>query len=249
MPKIIATGGGEIGRPGFPMETTKIDLEIIRLSGKKRPRLLFLPTASSDAAGYVETVKKYFGQRLSCHVETLYLLNCKINLAKIKKIIMTADIIYVGGGNTLKMMNIWRQSGVADLLALAAKKGIVLSGVSAGAICWFRYGHSDSKKLSNQKASYIRVRGLDLYPLLVCPHYDFEKDRQPSLRSIMKRTKEVAIALDNCSALEIIDDKYRLLTSKPKAGAYRCYWKKGVYYREQINLSTSFRPLNELLKK
>jgi len=64
--KIVAIGGGEIGRPGFPVETTKIDKEIIALTGKKNPRLLFIPTASSDSESYYEVVKKHFGKRLGC---------------------------------------------------------------------------------------------------------------------------------------------------------------------------------------
>ena len=71
MKKIVAIGGGEIGSPGCLIETTKIDKEIIRLSGKKRPRVLFIPTASSDSDGYFETVKKHFGKRLGCEVDVL----------------------------------------------------------------------------------------------------------------------------------------------------------------------------------
>ncbi len=71
--KIIAIGGGEIGRPGYPVETTKIDKEIIALSGKKIPRVLFIPTASGDSNGYTEVFNKYFGKRLGCKTDVLYL--------------------------------------------------------------------------------------------------------------------------------------------------------------------------------
>lgn len=249
MKKIVAIGGGEIGRPGFPVETTKIDREIIRLTKKRRPRLLFIPTASSDAEGYVKTVEKHFGERLSCRVSTLYLIGSKLKPAEIEKVIMSADIIYVGGGNTLKMMNIWRKTSVNDLLIKAFQRGVVLSGVSAGAICWFRYGHSDSQKFSERRAPFIRVRGLDLVPALLCPHYDKEKTRKKSLRNIIGKTKDLAIALDNCAALEILDGRYRLLTSKTGAAGYRCYWKDKQYHEDPITSSSTFRPLQELFKK
>jgi len=249
MQKIIAIGGGEIGRPGFPIETTRIDKEILRLTNKPRPRLLFIPTASSDAPGYVETVKKYFGRRLGCNIRVLYLLENKMRLLDIKKLVLSSDIIYVGGGNTLKMMNIWRKVGLDKLLILAAQKGIVLSGVSAGAVCWFKYAHSDSRKFSNRLSPYIKVSGLNLVSALLCPHYDFEKARKKSLKKIMKSTKETAIALDNCAALEILGDRYRILTAKEGVSGYRCYYKNKKYYEDKIISSTAFHPLNELLKK
>ena len=73
MAKFVAVGGGEIGRPGFPIETLSIDSEIIRLTGKSRPNLLFLPTASGDDEGYTKVVEDYFGSRLGCNVSVLYL--------------------------------------------------------------------------------------------------------------------------------------------------------------------------------
>src|SRR3989344_5093693 len=134
--KIVAVGGGEIGRPGTSIETEKIDKETIKLSGKKHPKLLFIPTASSDSEGYVEVVKKYFGKRLGCKVDVLRLLKSKPNRREIRKKILGTDIVYVGGGITLKMMAVWRKLGVDSILEVAVRKGIVLSGVSAGAVCW-----------------------------------------------------------------------------------------------------------------
>ena len=78
--QIVAVGGGEIGRPGYLVETTKIDKEIIALTGKKSPRLLFIPTASSDSESYYEVVKKHFGKRLDCKTDVLYLIKEKSDL-------------------------------------------------------------------------------------------------------------------------------------------------------------------------
>ncbi len=182
MQKIVAIGGGEIGRPGFPVETTSIDKEIIFLSGKKRPKLLFIPTASSDSESYFEVVKQHFGKRLGCETDVLYLIKNRQQKNEIEKKILGSDIIYVGGGNTLKMMKIWRKLGVDKMLLKARNKGIVLSGVSAGAICWFSFGLSDSLLFSNKNAPMIRVRGLNFVQHLFCPHYNFEKKRKPELK-------------------------------------------------------------------
>ncbi|MDP2709468.1 MAG: peptidase E [bacterium] len=203
-------------------------------SQEKRPKLLFIPTASSDSAEYVKVVEKYFGIKLGCKIDVLYLVNRKTTKKEIKNKIFNSDIIYVGGGNTLKMMNVWRRTGVDKILKQAYGKGIVLSGLSAGAICWFKYGHSDSSKFKNKNAAYIKVKGLGLLDFLCCPHYDVEKGRNKSLKKIMKKEKISGIALDNCAALEVINNKYRILTSKRRAGAYKFYWKRGEYYEEKI---------------
>lgn len=249
MLKIVAIGGGEIGRPGFPIETTQIDKEIIRLTGKNKPRLLFIPTASSDSETYYEVVQKYFGKKLGCKVDVLYLTKQKLSKKVLQQKILNTDIIYVGGGNTLKMMNIWRRLGVDKLIKQASRKGIVLSGVSAGSICWFKNGCSDSRKFTSGSTKAIKVAGLELINALHCPHYDFEKNRKNDLKNIMKKTTGVAIALDNCCAIEIVDKNYRILCSKKNAKAYKCYWKNGTYHEEEIPKQSDFSSHKELLEK
>ncbi len=249
MQKIIAIGGGEIGRPGFPVETTSIDKEIISLSGKKNPKILFIPTASSDSESYFEVVKKHFGKRLGCDVDVLYLLKNKQLKSEIEKKILSSDIIYVGGGNTLRMMKIWRKLGIDKILLKARDKGIVLSGISAGAICWFSFGLSDSLLFSNKNAPMIKVRGLDFIKFLFCPHYDFEKKREPELRKIMKKTSGIAIAVENCCAIEIIDNSYRIISSKKTAKAYKVYWKDKKYFKEEILKKKDFTPIKKLIIK
>ena len=209
MKTIIAIGGGEIGRPGYPIETTQIDKEIIRLTGKKNPRLLFIPTASSDSESYYEVVKKYVGNKLGCKTGVLYLIKEKLSKKEIEEKILKSDIIYVGGGDTLKMMNVWRKNGVDKILKQAYEKGIILSGISAGSICWFKSGISDSKRFTNPNADLIKVSGLGLINALHSPHYDFEKNRKPDLKKMMKKNSGVAIAIDNCCAIEVIEDKFK----------------------------------------
>jgi dipeptidase E len=249
MQKIVAIGGGEIGRPGFPIETTSIDREIIFLSGKKKPKLLFIPTASSDSESYFEVVKKHFGKQLGCAVDVLYLIKNKQQKSEIEKKILSSDIVYVGGGNTLKMMKIWRKFGIDEIILKARNKGIVLSGVSAGAMCWFSFGLSDSLLFSNKNAPMIKVRGLGFAKSLFCPHYNFEKKREPELKKMMKKTSGVAIAVENCCAIEIIDNSFRIISSKKTAKAYKVYWKNGKYFKEKIPKKKDFSLIKKLVTK
>ncbi len=251
MRKIIAIGGGQIGgRVGVKAETLGIDKEITKLSEKKNPKLLFIPTASGDAVGYVEIVKNYFGKKLGCKIDSLEIISKKYTKKELENKILKTDIIYVGGGNTLKMMKIWRKFGIDILLKKAMEKGIVLSGLSAGSICWFKYGNSDSKRFGkNKEASMISVKGLNMIPALHCPHYDVEVGRKKSLKDMMKKKGGVAIAIDNCAALEIIDDTYRVLQTKKTANVYKVYWRSRKYFKELVSISNRLRPLNELLNK
>lgn len=254
MRKIVSIGGGEIGRPrekkGFyPIETTLIDKEIIKLSGKKAPKILFIPTASNDSKGYFETVKKHFGKRLGCKVDVIFLLKEKQTKSEIQKKILSSDIIYVGGGNTLKMMTAWRKLGVDKILRKAQNKGIVLSGLSAGSICWFSFGNSDSRKFTSNSSKLIKVKGLGFIDALHCPHYD-EGHRQKDLKRMMRSVKRIpSIALTSCCALEVIDNKYRIIKSKKSAKAFKIFWKNGKYHKIEIKEENTYSSLPLLLKK
>jgi len=248
MLRIIAIGGGEIGRPGFPVETTKIDQEIVRLSGKKHPRLLFIPTASSDSQTYLDTVQKHFGQRLGCIITNLLLIKEKPSIKIIRSKILNTDIIYVGGGNTDKMLKIWRRYGIDKIIKQAYRKNIILSGLSAGAICWFKFGSTDSKS-SDRSDSYTKLKGLGLVSLTLSPHHIREKKRKPALIKIMKSTPGVGIALDDYSALEIVNDSYRIITSKSLPKAHKVYYQNKKLIYKPIKKQKLFLPLSELLQK
>ena len=248
--RLIAIGGGEIGRPGYPVETTSIDLEIIRLTGVSRPKLLFIPTASGDSEGYMDVVHEHFGKRLECQVETLCLISDKtLRNGEVEQKILSADIVYVGGGNTLKMMRIWRRHKVDRILHQAFRQGVVLSGVSAGAICWFDSGNSDSLKFKSDDAQMMKVSGLGIVPALFCPHYDFEVHRKSALKIMMKKTKGVAIAVDNCAAIEIIGDTYRIISAKDTANAYKVFWSNDRFFELKIPKEGTFSQLGNLLRK
>ncbi len=252
MGKIVAIGGGEIGRPKeegrghYPVETTPIDKEILRLTGKDKPSLLFLPTASGDSKGYYEVVKKHF-TKIGFETSVLYLFKEK-NYDFIRKKILESDAVYVGGGNTLRMMKLWRRRGVDKILKEAYDKNIVLSGLSAGSICWFKYGNSDSRKFSSNSTELIKVKGLGFINAFHCPHYNLQGIRRNSVKKMMSETTLAGITLDNCIALVVEGDEYRIVKSKKDAKAYKVYWKSGEYYEEEIKPKKEYENLKSLLK-
>jgi len=236
MPKtIVAIGGGKIAAS----QTLPIDREIIRLSQRKNPSLLFIPTASSDSEIYWKQVRKYFGDFLKCKTDVLFLMKEKPSRAQIRSKISSADIIYVGGGNTLQMMRIWRRLGVGKLLIAAYKKGTVLAGISAGSICWFDSGHSDSMSFYNPgQWKYINVKGLGLIPGINCPHYNGKTrgvPRRINCQDLIRKTGGMGIAIDNNCAIEFRDGRaFKVLVSKPRAKAYRVFKREGKVVEEQI---------------
>lgn len=249
MQTIVTIGGGNMREHS----TKKIDQEIIRLSGKKHPKLLFIPTASSDDRSYWEVMNKNFTS-LGCITDVLFLLAVKITKKEIETKIMGVDIIYVGGGNTLKMMRLWRRLGVDRMLAAAYKKGIVLCGVSAGSICWFEYGHSDSMSYYNPGDwSYIKVKGLGFLKGVHCPHFDSAtrgvKRRQSFQDMMQKYPAQMGIAVDDNCAIIFADNGYRVITSKDSANGYRVFKDNGRVQVQMVEKAKGFRPVSELYEK
>jgi dipeptidase E len=233
---IVAIGGGNIRTRA----TTPIDREIIRLSRKGNPRLLFLPTASSDSEEYWKHVQEYFGGFLKCRTDVLFLIKEHPSREEIRKKILSADIIYVGGGNTLLMVRLWRRLGVDRLLRAAYEKGTVLSGISAGSICWFDSGHSDSMSFYNpRKWKYINVRGLGCIQGIHCPHYNgvsLGVPRRKDFREMIRKTGGLGIAIENRCALVFIDGQVsRVIRARRTARAYRVYKLRGKVTAEQIH--------------
>lgn len=248
---VFAVGGGRLRVPaGRTPQTLAIDESIVRAANQPNPRVLFVPSASSDDADYCGAFKRHYGDTLGCRVTSLLLYRDRPSVREIRRRILASDIIYVGGGNTLRMMKLWRRLGVDKYLERARRQGAVLAGLSAGAICWFRYGNSDSRKFSNPgDQSLIRVRGLNFLNALCCPHYDAEPHRQPALKEMMRTTPGVAIALENCAAIEVRNEHYRIHASRRKAAAYRICWSGGHCYKEKLKPHGDWQPLAKLLDK
>ncbi|MFZ1719968.1 MAG: peptidase E [Candidatus Moraniibacteriota bacterium] len=224
---IVAIGGGELK----DLETLPIDRALVELSPKRHPRALFVPTASNDAFGYWETFQDVYGKKLGCKTEALFLIREKLSQKRTEEKILSADIIYVGGGHTLKMLRIWRKLGVDRLLRQAYEKGTILSGLSAGAVCWFRFASSDSRRFmknGKKRDALMRVTGLGLLPFTLSPHHVKEKKlRDAGIKKIMTRTPGVALALDDNSAICFQGDRYQMFTSKKGVGIKKVFFKNG----------------------
>ena len=222
--QIIAMGGG-----GFSMEPENplLDKYILSQSKKKNPRICFIGTASGDAKGYIDNFYNFF-KKENCIPSHLSLFNG--HTAKIESFILSQDILYVGGGNTRNMLVLWKEWGLDKIIRKAYKKGILLCGISAGSICWFEEGLTDSipKQLNKLKCLGI-LKGSN------CPHFDGEPGRRPAYTKLIKNGKmKSGIACDDGCALHYKNEKlFKVISSRPKAKAYR-FVKKGKSLEESI---------------
>ena len=207
---IVSIGGG-----GFGRENTSFLIEkyILNLSTKNIPRICFLPTATGDSDSYIVRFYSIF-TRLNCiptHIEFFK------RTTDIHNHIMNQDLVFVGGGNTKSMLAIWHDWGMGTLLNDAYNEGVIMSGVSAGAICWFESGITDSWE-----------NELKIIPCLnfingaCCPHYDEEPSRRPFVKKILKeRLLSNCISIEGGSAMHFIDGKpYRNVSFKNNKNTY-----------------------------
>ena len=192
---IVAIGGGGFGRS---LGSLEIEKYIISLINKKRPKICFIPTASGDNDLYKLSFYRAFS-KLGCDTTHIDFFSRTENL---EKKILNQDIIYVGGGNTKSMLAVWKDWSFDEILTNAYRNGVVMSGVSAGAICWFEKGITDS--FAN-KLEIIDCLGL--VEGVACPHFDEEKEREPFVKDIIrKKIIESCICIEGNCALHINND-------------------------------------------
>lgn len=229
MGKIVAIGGGELSQG----ETYILDQYIVELSRKNNPKLLFIPTASEDALGYITLIKEYFSN-MGCIVDSLCLISNSYADEVIRSMILNSDIIYVGGGDTVRMIEKWKDYKVDLYLKEAYKKGIVLSGISAGSICWFEFGHSDSDSFINKgQWDYIRASGLGLIPAAHCPHYN--EVGRASFDNMMLNESIIGIALEDKTAFIEDNGKYKILKADKDSKAYVLKYWDGILQKEELD--------------
>ncbi|WP_026672958.1 Type 1 glutamine amidotransferase-like domain-containing protein [Alkalihalobacterium bogoriense] len=244
MGKIVAIGGGEISLH----ETWHIDQFIVQFSGVLHPRVLFIPTASNDSEGYIATMKKVYGEQLGCEVDTLVLVKGKMHESEIKQKILSAHIIYVGGGDTVKMLEVWRDDNVDFYLKQAYEQNIVLSGLSAGSICWFQKGHSEGKSEHNPDGWWDNQQpiGLGLIPAIHCPHYNERGHEQ--FDKMLNQETIPGVGIENNCAIVIKDNLYKVVKTDSDSKAYLLHNRNGMFNKTELTAS-EFVPIKDLFQR
>lgn len=216
--QIIAMGGG-----GFSMEPWNplIDLFVLKQTGKTKPKVCFIGTASGDAQGYIDRFYASF-KKHDCVPSHLSLF--RGHTAEIEKFILDQDVLYVGGGNTRNLLTLWRDWGVDKFIRKAYEQGTVLAGVSAGSICWFEQGVTDSipgRLSSLQCLGWIKGSN--------CPHYDGEAERRPSYHRLLKNGEiSPGLATEDSVAAHFINETLSgFVSSHPEKKAYSLVLKNG----------------------
>jgi dipeptidase E len=210
--QIVALGGGGFSDDGPP---SKLDDFILSLARTPRPRICFLPTASGDSETYPVKFYRAFTPR-DCRPSDLSLFNRTV--ADLRAFVLDQDVIYVGGGNTANMLAVWRVHGVDAILREAWDAGVVLAGISAGAICWFEAGVTDSFGLP---PTGMRD-GLGLVAGSACPHYNSEPQRRPVYHELVRRGFPGGYAVDDGVGLHFVDRELAEVVSETNGrSAYR----------------------------
>lgn len=208
--KMMLIGGGEIGRGSTSYETVHIDQEIVSMTEKEHPNFLFIGLASSFSDSYYDVIKKIY-QNLGCNTSYLkknnYIHNPQIVVQKIND----ADIIYIGGGDTIKLLEKVDEYNLKPLLLKALEKGTVLAGISAGAILLSKEGYSDSYILRGESEHYSFIDGLSFCPYSICPHYEKDSLKTEELKEELRRSIREVFGIPNCVALKIIDQKISVI--------------------------------------
>jgi peptidase E/GNAT superfamily N-acetyltransferase len=220
---IIALGGG-----GFSMEPLNplLDLYILKQSGKENPKVCFIGTASGDAQGYIDRFYTAF-KKLDCTPSHLSLF--RGHTAEFEKFILDQDVLYVGGGNTRNLLTLWKDWGLDIAIRKAYESGTVLAGISAGSICWFEQGVTDSvpNRLSSLKCLGW-LKGSN------CPHYDGEAVRRPSYHQLLKSGEILpGLATEDGVAAHFINEELKVfVSSHPEKKAYSLNLKNGESVEE-----------------
>ena len=223
---VLAIGGGGFGRD---LSSSLIEKYILSLSDKDFPRICFLPTASGDNDGYIVRFYSVF-KPLNCIPSHIDFFKRTID---IKDHIMNQDVVFVGGGNTKSMLAVWNEWGMNHVLRQAYNNGIIMSGVSAGAICWFTSGITDSW---NNQLNILPC--LDFIKGTCCPHYDEEPARIPYVNKILKEQKiSNCISIEGGSGLHFIDGKpFKNVSFKNNKNSYKLYYENNKILKQTYSL-------------
>ena len=213
--QIVAFGGG-----GFSMESGNplLDDYVLGLCEPPRPRVCFLPTASGDADHYVVRFYRAFPAD-RCEASHVSLFRREQGPGDLRAHLLSQDLIYVGGGSVLSLLGVWRAHGIDRILADAWRAGVILCGLSAGSLCWFEAGTTDS--FGPQLAPF--TDGLGFIPGSHAPHYDGEPNRRPHYqRLVAEGVLPAGYAADDGAALVFHGTEVaEVVASRPDARGYR----------------------------
>jgi peptidase E len=223
-----------MGGGGFLMGDPLLDRFVLGLVDTARPRICFVPTASGDADAAVARFFEAFPAR-SFEPSVLRLFHREVD--DVGGFLGEQHVVYVGGGNTLNMLAIWRLHGVDTALRGAWEAGVVMAGISAGANCWFEASTTDSYLLG--RADPL-LDGLGLVPGSFTPHYSSEPARRPSLLALVANgALPDGHACDDFAALHVVDGEVReAVASLRGAAAYRVTRDGGAALEEPLPVRT-----------
>jgi dipeptidase E len=218
-------GGGFTSKPGDP----PLDDLVLDVSTKGEPRLLFLPTAGGDAAAQITNFYSTFGSR-PCRAEHLSLFRLEDSMRSLRDIVLDQDIIYVGGGSMRNLLAIWGAHGLDSLLIEAYRSGVVLAGLSAGAMCWF------SGAITRSSGQPEPIKGLGLLEHSLSVHADGDPLRLPVFLEAVQTGKiPGGWAVDDGAGLLFRDGKLeRIVSARPGAGAVRADAVGGELVRNRV---------------
>ena len=241
--KIVAIGGGHLGNhENEPYDMFEIDKEIVSLSAKAHPRLLFI-CFNLRSNYYYGFLKKIYAN-LGAQCERLgfeEFENKKTVDGKFKR----ADILYLCGGNTINYMNKIKKFGLDEYIEKFFQENKVIAGISAGAIICHKFGSSDARKYID-KTRYTKVKGLGFIDALFSPHHS-QSNRKDDMPRILSKCKNlVGFGVDECAAIVFDNDNFYIVKSNNKSKVYKCFYQNNNFVEKEINGSGK---LDELLEK
>ena len=206
---IIGVGGGRY----CDNEVLPIFEHIVSLAKKKNPSVLFVPTAGFDDINGDEHIFRLF-IGLGCSVSALLLTDKSLTKAEIEEKILSADIVYAGGGNLKFLMDTWKRTGADKIFRKAYDKGVILSGYSSGAMCWCEEGWDDC----GEDRAFIFLDCIGILPYCCAPHYD--SDSWHVFKDAIKTRTKQGLAIDNGAAVVFKDDEIYTLCGNDGGKVY-----------------------------